>query len=117
MFCVRSVDNVQLDPSVISELLKPPFMQLPDPTRAFIKRAEGLRALAEGHNHADAQSELRAPEMLAAASVARAKERGMSPLDRSGFSYTALKWLLPAAANVKMPEVTRRAFNSFLLGY
>lgn len=48
MFRVNSVDNVQFGLSVISDIFKPPFVRLPDPTRVLIRRAERLRELAEG---------------------------------------------------------------------
>lgn len=97
---MSSVDNVQPDPSVISDILKPPFVQLPDPARVFAKRAERLRALAEGHQLAgylrfladltDAQvrilQDLPEPQMPPADAVARAKEHAMPPLDRNKFS-------------------------------
>jgi FdhE protein len=127
---MSSVDNVQPDPSVISDILKPPFVQLPDPARVFAKRAERLRALAEGHQLAgylrfladltDAQvrilQDLPEPQMPPADAVARAKEHAMPPLDRNKFSSdkafdATLERLISEAAGIKMPDAAQGALD------
>jgi FdhE protein len=127
---MSSVDNLQPDPSVISDILKPPFVQLPDPARVLGKRAERLRSLAEGHNLSDylrfladltdAQvrilQDLPEPVMPSADVIARAKEHAMPPLDRNSFSSDAafdatLERLIAAAADIKMPEAARGALD------
>jgi FdhE protein len=127
---MSSVDNVQPDPSVISDILKPPFVQLPDPARVFAKRAERLRSLAEGHNLADylrfladitdAQvrilQNLPEPEMPSADAIARAKEHAMPPLDRNNFASdeafdATFERLMSEVSGIKMPEAARGAFE------
>ena len=127
---MSSVDNVQPDPSVISDILKPPFVQLPDPARVFAKRAERLRDLAENHQLADylrfladltdAQvrilQDLPEPEMPPADAVARAKQHAMPPLDRNKFASdkafdTTLERLMSEAAGIKMPDAAQGALD------
>lgn len=127
---MSSVDNVQPDPSFISDILKPPFVQLPDPARVFAKRAERLRALAEGHSLADylrfladltdAQvrilQDLPAPDMPPADALARAKEHAMPPLDRNKFASdkafdATLERLISEAAAIKMPGAAQGALE------
>jgi len=43
---MSSVGDVKPDPTVIGNIAKPPFVQLPDPARIFAKRAERFRAVA-----------------------------------------------------------------------
>src|SRR5262249_3132800 len=125
-----NVGDLNPDPSIIGTIAKPPFVQLPDPSRVLGKRSTRLRALAPGHqlegylrflaDLTDAQlrilSELPEPDMPPADAVARAKEHAMPPLDRNGFKAdgafdAALERLLSLAATLEMPGQAREALD------
>ena len=127
---MSNVGDLKPDPSIIGTIAKPPFVQLPDPTRVLGKRAERLRALASGHqlegylrflaDLTDAQlrilPELPEPDMPPAETIARAKEHAMPPLDRNTFKPDAafeatLERLLSLAAALEMPAQAREALD------
>src|SRR5215475_11167280 len=91
------------DPIPIGDVATPPFVRLPDPATLFAQRAQRLRALAPGHElksylllladlcavqHA-IQDGLAAAELPDRDALARAREYGMPPLDRSRFTSDA----------------------------
>jgi FdhE protein len=127
---MSDVGGLQPDPNVIGTIAKPPFVQLPDPARAFAKRAERLRVLAPNHpleaylrflaDLADAQLRLQpdlpAPDMPSAEVLARAMEHAMPPLDRNGFTADAafaatLERLLARVGALDMPAPARDALE------
>ena len=129
---MSNVGDIQPDPSIIGTIAKPPFVQLPDPSRIFAKRAERLRSLAVGHQLAaylnflagltDAQlralPQLPEPEMPAADVLARAKEHAMPPLDRGGFKPDAafdatLERILSLVIPLEMPAAASEALHRF----
>ena len=115
--------STQFDPIPIGEIVKPPFVRLPDPSTMFARRAERLRSLADTHQLrayltfvADlsdvqhrAQSALPPPGSPSSADLARSRQFKMPPLDRSRFarnaSFDAL-WdqLLAMVEQIAMPE-------------
>src|SRR5262245_8966665 len=100
---MSNVGDLKPDPSIIGSIAKPPFVQLPAPSRVLAKRAERLRALAPGHQleaylgflAALTEAQLRVltdlpdPEMPPADTLARAKEHAMPPLNRNDFKPDA----------------------------
>jgi len=110
------------DPIPIGDVATPPFVRLPDPATLFAQRAQRLRALAPGHElksylllladlcavqHA-IQDGLAAAELPDRDALARAREYGMPPLDRSRFTSdgacdAALERLLATFATCDMP--------------
>jgi FdhE protein len=128
---MSNVGDLKPDPSIIGTIAKPPFAQLPDPSRVLGKRRERLRALAAGHqlegylrflaDLTDAQlhilPDLPEPEMPPADAIARAKEHAMPPLDRNTFKPDAafeatLERLLSLAVTLEMPAQAREALES-----
>lgn len=127
---MSNVGDLEPDPSVIGNIVKPPFVRLPDPKQLFIDRARRFRALADGHDLAayltfladlsDAQAGIQdglpEPEMPSAGNLARAREHKMPPLDRSRFTADAafdatLERLLAAADAIDMPAAAREALT------
>ncbi|MCW5674686.1 MAG: formate dehydrogenase accessory protein FdhE [Xanthobacteraceae bacterium] len=92
--------NIEPDPSIIGTIAKPPFVRLPDPARLFADRAARFRALASGHQlepylkllagisqaQSDVQQGLPEPRMPDTATLSRAHDHGMPPLDRNAFN-------------------------------
>ena len=91
------------DPIPIGEIATPPFARLPDPLTLFAARAQRFRALADGHQlepylrflaglsecqHASRRT-CRSPSCRPMTRVARAREHGMPPLDRTRFTPDA----------------------------
>jgi FdhE protein len=121
--------EVQPDPSVIGTIAKPPFVQLPDPKRILVKRAERFRVAALGPLESylrfladltDVQvgilPQLPEPEMPPPDVIARAHQHAMPPLDRSRFEPdaafdTTLERLLSAVEKVDMPAPARNALQ------
>ena len=125
----------QVDPIPIGEIAKPPFARLPDPLTMFAQRAGRLRSFAERHalrsyliflaDLADVQHRLEdgLAEAAAAAAdtMAQARQFGMPPLDRSGFTRDAAfdeTWrrLLALADDIAMPESARLALTRVKAG-
>jgi FdhE protein len=120
--------DLQPDPSVVGNIPKPPFVQLPDPLQVFTKRAERLRTLAQGHDLGgylrfiadltDAQIRIQAdlaePMMPPADTTARASKHAMPPLDRNTFESDAaceatLERLISLLDAIEMPPPAREA--------
>jgi FdhE protein len=91
------------DPVPIGEVAEPPFVRLPDPRHIFAERAQRFAALASNHQFApyllflaalcEAQHKARdgtpEPDLPPADAIARARESGVPPLDRSRFAPSA----------------------------
>lgn len=121
------------DPIPIGEVSAPPFARLPDPASLFMQRGERFRALADGHElkpyllfladlcfvqHA-VQDGLPEVELPAADALARAREFGMPPLDRSRFTADVacdetLARVLGSAGECEMPAPARSALLNVL---
>jgi FdhE protein len=118
----------QHDPIPIGDVARPPFARLPDPLTMFARRAGRWRLLSDGNalrsyliflaDLADIQHRLQdgLPEVEATAAdtIVRARQFGMPPLDRSGFTRGAAfdeAWhrLLALADGIVMPESARLA--------
>jgi FdhE protein len=127
---MTQVGPTNYDPIPIGEVAKPPFARLPDPLTIFVRRAERLRALAEGHelgayltflaDLSDVQHDVqRGPpgaELPAPDTIARARQFKMPPLDRSRFTpdvalNVILERIVKAADDVAMPEAARLALE------
>src|SRR5471030_2825299 len=92
--------SLQPDPTMIGDVVAPPFVRLQDPPVLFAMRAQRFRALTEGHALgpylrflaalSDCQHRLQnglpEPDMPAEDARARAREHAMPPLDRSHFT-------------------------------
>jgi FdhE protein len=121
------------DPIPIGEVAAPPFARLAEPETLFIHRGERFRALADGHELrpyllflADLcsvqhciQDGLPRAELPAADAVARAREFGMPPLDRSRFTPDlacdeTLARLLASIGACEMPQQARSALLNVL---
>jgi FdhE protein len=127
---MTQIDKAQFDPIPIGEVAKPPFVQLPDPSTLFTRRAGRLRSLAERHelrayltfiaDLSDLQHSLHAvlprSELPLAADIAQARQFKMPPLDRSRFvpdaAFDAL-WdgFLAAVGSIDMPDGARHAME------
>jgi FdhE protein len=113
----------QRDMTEIGELAKPAFARLPDPRQVFSQRAERFRFLAQGHDLnpyllflaslADAQHRIQDglsdPDLPDQDALRRAREFGMPPLDRAGFSpdpvfEATLERFLAQMDAVEMPD-------------
>lgn len=118
------------DPVPIGEVSSPPFVRLPDPTTLFAVRSQRLRELASAHelgpylgflaDLAQAQHRIQdglsRPDMPPADAIARAREFGMPPLDRSRFSTepafeNTLDRLFALAGDMPMPDAARAALD------
>jgi FdhE protein len=119
------------DPTPIGEVAKPPFARLPEPGALFTRRAERFRTLARGHELTSyllfladlcavqhgIQDGLPAVELPAFDVLARAREHGMPPLDRSRFTAdvacdATLDRLLAAADACEMPAAAKAALHN-----
>jgi FdhE protein len=122
--------EIRPDPTMIGNVVEPPFARLPDPATLFKTRAERFVTLVDGHKLGPylrflgglsdcqhrVQEDLAEPEMPAADAVARAREHTMPPLDRSHFIADAacdatLDRLFALAAYLDMPEQARAALE------
>jgi FdhE protein len=122
--------TLQPDPTMIGDVVEPPFARLPDPTALFATRADRFRALAEGHklgpylhflgSLCDCQHRIQdglpEPDMPADDVRARAREHAMPPLDRSHFTADAaadatLDRMFARAAEIEMPDSARAALD------
>jgi FdhE protein len=122
--------DLQPDPTVIGDVVKPPFARLPDPLQLFIDRTQRLRVLSKDHQLGDylrflaalseaqyrIQQDLPEPDMPGPELLARAHEHKMPPLDRSRFTPdvaldTTLDRLLSLAATIEMPAAARSALE------
>ncbi len=119
------------DPSKIGSIAQPPLALLPRPGPLFRRRAERLRHLAKGSHLAPylaflaglAELQATVAEALPAvapppeASVARARESRMPPLDRGALAddpalAATLDALLAAAGALPMPAESRAALDA-----
>src|SRR3984893_10296360 len=116
------------DPIPIGEVATPPFARLPEPEVLFMRRAERFRALADGHDlksyllflaglcavQHGIQNGLPPAELPPPDALARAREHGMPPLDRSRFTADAaldatLSRFFASAGTCEMPEAAKAA--------
>src|SRR5262245_54212976 len=114
------------DPVPIGEVARPPFARLPDPLTLFRARSERFHVLARKHELAPylqfmaglaeaqhrIQDELPEPDLPEADVIARAREFGMPPLDRSQFVSgpaieATLDRLFSLAGEIDMPQPAR----------
>lgn len=122
--------DIRPDPTMIGNVVEPPFVRLADPESLFAQRAARFLTLAEGHKLGPymrflgalsacqhrLQEGLAEPEMPAPDAVARAREHAMPPIDRSRFTVDAacgatLDRLFALAADLDMPEQARAALE------
>jgi FdhE protein len=127
---MTQVGPPKYDPIPIGEVAIPPFARLPDPLTMFARRAERLKAVADGHqlqsfllfiaDLSDIQHRLQkglsAAELPALDAIARARQFGMSPLDRLRFMRDAAMdatWerLFAMADDIAMPDAARLALR------
>jgi FdhE protein len=127
---MTQIGTPQHDPIPIGDVAKPPFVRLPDPLAMFARRAGRLRSLANGSalrsylvflaDLGDIQHRLQdgLPEVdaVVADTIARARQFGMPPLDRSRFTRDtafdeAWRRLLALADDIVMPESARLALT------
>ena len=118
------------DPIPIGDVATPPFVRLPDPAALFAQRAQRLRALAPGHDlkpyllfladlcavQHGIQDGLTTIELPDRDALARAREYGMPPLDRSRFTSdgprdATLERMLAAVATCDMPAPAAAALR------
>jgi FdhE protein len=121
---------LQPDPSAIGGVQQPPFVRLPDPSSLFSARARRFAALAEGSQLkpyllflsglANAQHEIQPalpwPDPPESAEIERAREFGMPPLDRGGFTSdaafeTAMAGLFASARAIDKPPAAAEALR------
>jgi FdhE protein len=122
--------EIRPDPTMIGNVVEPPFARLPDPKTLFAQRAERFVTLVEGHKLGPylrflggvcgcqhrVQEGLAEPEMPSADARTRAREHAMPPLDRSHFTSDAacdatLDRLFALAADLEMPGQARAALE------
>jgi FdhE protein len=127
---MSKADAPQHDRVPIGEVAAPPFCRLPDPILLFAERAQRLRRLAQGHPLAPylrfladlteaqyrIQDDLPPPTMPDTSARRRARDFGMPPLDRNGFTTdvayrSTLERLLALAVEIDMPPVARAALE------
>ena len=116
------------EPTPIGVVPKPPFARVPDPTILFAARAARMRSIAENHElkpyllflaeliqaQNDVQEGLVEPELPAPDTLARAREFGMPPLDRTRFTADAafdetFDRIVTRAQTIEMPQAARDA--------
>jgi FdhE protein len=129
---MADVGSTRFDPIPIGEIVKPPFVRLPDPSTMFARRAERLRSFADTHqlrayltfvaDLSDVQHRLQSalppPGPPSSADLTRSRQFKMPPLDRSRFtrdaSFDALwdqllgmgeKIAMPANANLALQRL------------
>src|SRR5215470_1618708 len=118
------------DPIPIGEIAAPAFARLPEPHLLFARRAERLRALADGHElksyllflagltavqHA-VQDGLPPAALPDADVIAHARTHAMPPLDRSRFTAdpvcdATIERLVASADSLEMPAAARAALT------
>jgi len=122
------VNTTDPDPSVIGNIPVPPFARLPDPQQLFADRSARFAALAAAHElapylrflsglcgvQASIQDGLPAPAPVDPATLARARDHKMPPLDRGAFRPDAtfeatFQRLLDGAVALEMPAPARAA--------
>jgi FdhE protein len=122
--------EIRPDPTMIGNVVEPPFVRIPEPKTLFSARAERFVTLVEGHKlgpylrflgdvcHCQhrIQEDLAEPEMPTVDAMARAREHAMPPLDRSHFTADAacdatLDRLFALAADLDMPDIARAALE------
>jgi FdhE protein len=127
---MTQVGTPKHDPIPIGEVAKPPFARLPDPLAMFARRAQRLKALADGHELSSyllflaelSGAQHRIQEGLPdtkpppADALARSRQFGMPPLDRLRFMRdtaidVARGRLLEMAGNITMPDAARHALG------
>jgi FdhE protein len=127
---MTQVGEPHFDPIPIGEVVKPPFVRLPDPANIFSRRAHRLRSLAARHelgayltfvaDMTDVQHRLLAmplrSEPPTAVDLARAHQFKMPPLDRSRFTRDAAfdaLWngFIAAMESVVMPAGAQQALE------
>jgi FdhE protein len=132
---MTQVGPTQFDPIAIGEVAKPPFARLPDPASMFGRRAERLRALADGHelrsyllflaDICDVQHRVQPglpnTELPTADAIVRAREFKMPPLDRisvrrDSAAGATLQRLFTLAGDIAMPDDARAALEGVLAG-
>ncbi len=125
----RQIIPAGSDPTNIGEVSAPPFARLPDPSQLFLRRAQRLAMLAEGHQLgpylrflarlAEAQHSIQVslfdPEEPDMEASERARSFGMPPLDRNR-SITptlseTLECLIAAATSVDNPDAAAAALE------
>jgi FdhE protein len=118
------------DPIAIGEVVRAPFVRLPDPRAVFADRGRRFKALADGHmlrpyllflaELCDLQHRLQAdlpdPELPSADALARSRQHRMPPLDRMRFTPDAamdIVWhrLAAMADGIAMPDAARLALT------
>lgn len=116
------------DPIPIGEVVKAPFVRLPDLLAMFAGRSRRLKALADGHTLrsyllflselSDVQHRLQAglpaPDLPSSDALARSRQHRMPPLDRARFTADAAidaVWhrLIEMADGIAMPDAARVA--------
>jgi FdhE protein len=125
----RQIIPAGSDPTAIGEVSAPPFARLPDPSLLFVRRAQRLAALAQGHQlgpylhflaalsnaQHDVQHGLSDPELPDAETRERARSFGMPPLDRNKFATwtlaETLERLVVAASAIEKPEAAAGALD------
>jgi FdhE protein len=130
---MTQVGPTHFDPIAIGEVAKPPFVRLPDPASTFGRRAERLRAVADGHelrsyllflaNICDVQHRVQPglpdAELPSADAITRARRFKMPPLDainvsRDTAADTTLEMLFTLAGDIAMPDDARAALERAL---
>ncbi|MDP1907055.1 MAG: formate dehydrogenase accessory protein FdhE [Hyphomicrobium sp.] len=118
------------DPTMIGNVVEPPFARLPDPATLFSARAQRFETLAQGHQlepylrflghlcdcQHHVQDRLPDVDMPTAAALAQAREHAMPALDRGHFTTDAacdatLERLFTLAADIEMPDTARAALT------
>jgi FdhE protein len=127
---MTQVGQSHFDPIPIGDVVKPPFVRLPDPASIFLRRAQRLRSLAEQHELrpyltfvaevSEAQHRVHGlpPHAVspAAADVMQAHQFQMPLLDRTRFQRSAAfdaLWngFLSAMVPISTPEGARLALD------
>lgn len=130
---MSKIDAPRHDPVPIGEVSAPPFARLPDPLTVFAQRTQRLRVLAGGNELSPyllflaslteaqyrIQDDLPLPEMPDADALARAREFGTPPLDRSRFTSdvafeATIDRLLSLAPAIAMPPAAGAALGRVL---
>jgi FdhE protein len=122
--------SVQPDPSAIGRVPSPPLARLPDPEAMFERRAQRLQAIAEvsdlapylrfvaglaGVQH-NIQAQMPEPVLPDEASIARAREFAMPPLERSSLALddaviATLDLMFDGASAIDKPKEAETALK------
>jgi FdhE protein len=127
---MKKAGTPRFDPVPIGEVAKPPFACAPEPSSLFRSRAQRFLALGARHELAAylrflaglaeaqhrVQEELPVPELPPEEVRERAREFGLPPLPRHGFTFepvfaATLEGLLARAAALDMPSTARAALE------